>query len=97
MNNPIALPLKFSHFGNEFIQILRTEKAYIYQHEYCPGVYYYEVFLHKVRPEKTFKGKVLPAKVKYPKDNNFGYWAWCYNNLDKAMTKFLELCVRKTI
>ena len=69
----------------------RGQKALIYKQHYTKSLFYYEVFLIKIRTEREFNGKTFPAKERFPHDEAFGKWAWSFRNLDDAEQKFLEL------
>jgi hypothetical protein len=49
------------------------------------------VFHLKISPEKIIKGKGIPTQVKFPNDEAFGTWAWTYNDLNRAIMRFLEI------
>jgi len=87
---PIPLTLKVRYNGFDYVQLLRSGFAYIYR-QTVNGFYYYEVFKHKIAPEKNIKSKIIPSRIRFPNDEAFGYWAWSYNSLDRAIIKFFEL------
>jgi|TARA_R110000796_G_scaffold193473_1_gene309980 hypothetical protein len=65
----------------------QTESGFIYEVT-GDGKTWYEVFKLKLAPicldfeKRTYSD--TDFKVKYPKDNDFGIWAWCCNSLNKA-------------
>lgn len=77
--------------GFNYILVKRGQKALIYQQHITNSLFYYEVFISKVRPERAFNGKTFPAKEQFPHNEAFGKWAWTYRNLEDAEKKFLEL------
>lgn len=68
--------------GFEFTQIQQSEKAYIYKVDTKYSIYY-EVFKKVIKTNST--GHC------YPTSKAFGLWAWTYQSLDKAITKFNQL------
>ena len=77
--------------GDLFKQINRSPHAYIYERD-CEGIKSYEVFTRKEAKESySIIGGVgvhFDAKVRYPKSEDFGVWAWYYNSYDKAIAKY---------
>ena len=77
--------------GDLFKQINRSPHAYIYERD-CEGIKSYEVFLRKEAKESnSVIGGVevhFDAKVRYPKSEDFGVWAWYFNSYDEATTKY---------
>jgi len=49
------------------------------------------VFRLKVRQEWSIGGKIIPATERFPKDEDFGKWAWNFYTLERAMKKYEEL------
>ena len=80
------IELKFTYKGDEFQRLFKNEYGYIYRR--VNGVKkYYEVF--EIRTVETlidFEKKIGSGefKHKYPKDNDFGSWAFCCTSLEKA-------------
>ncbi|MCK9412103.1 MAG: hypothetical protein M0Q53_07360 [Prolixibacteraceae bacterium] len=74
---PLIIELKGSCRGIVTTLVERTERKALYHRS--DG--YYECFVIKVVKEKAYKdGKWIPTGdtvEKYPKDNDFGAWAWC--------------------
>ena len=77
--------------GDLFKQIHRSPYAYIYERnfEYIKS---YEVFIRREAKETdSIIGGVavhFEAKVKYPKSEDFGVWAWYFNSYDEAINKY---------
>ena len=58
------------------------------------GADYYELFKvrqRKYTPHGFVENNGYTHYIKYPTNEDFGKWAWCYMDLDKAMVKFKEL------
>ena len=80
--------------GIKFVKDKESELAVIYR---CYGEEYmfYEVFKKKLVPilisfeERLYSETDL--KYTYPKTENFGEWAFTYNDYNKAINKFNEL------
>lgn len=87
----IALPLKKRFNGYNYTQRLRNGYAAIYEQTVASDCKYYEVFAIIRLPEKVIKGKLLPEREKWPKDEDFGYTAWTKRTLDEAIEKFAEI------
>lgn len=68
--------------GFEFNQLLASKKAFVYNVN-VNGALYYEVFYKRINTRF--------GAVSYPSPEAFGYWAWNYRTLDKAIQKFNEL------
>lgn len=69
--------------GFKFQQIEETEEGFIYQIDD-----HYEVFKRELSKKCIdFENRIYSEtdfKVKYPKTNDFGKWAWCTKSLEKA-------------
>jgi len=63
--------------GFIFNKIGETKKQYLYEVNQGGGVYYYELFNKKL----DYKN----MKWKYPEDEDFGYWAKCIGNKERAL------------
>lgn len=84
------LEKQFTYKSDEFIQIHSSATAYIYKRMHGNKAYY-EVFGIKVSEIlKDFENKIGSGvyKERYPSDNDFGVWAWCYVDINKAIEKF---------
>jgi len=51
----------------------------------------YEVFKIKVSPPKSMFGKDYPEREVYPGNEDFGVWAWCFNNKTVAEETYENL------
>jgi hypothetical protein len=70
----------------------RNDHKAIYKVNHPTGHIYYEVFqirkgIGKFLPSGAYK----PAGELYPGNDDFGKTAWCINDLDRAMDKYLSL------
>lgn len=84
--------------GTNFEQLFESDKVYMYKlTDTEDGDVRYEVFERKEQKEQdvNFGGQVAhyESKVRYPKSNDFGDWAFCFRNYDKAVKKFNEINV----
>ena len=80
--------------GMIFNQISSTARAYLYEIN-DNGAIHYEAFKRRktalcINFEKREYSKTEFKDV-YPKDNDFGVWAWCYKNNEMAKDKFNKL------
>lgn len=91
-----TLPIKLHKNTYDYTQILRGERSCIYEQRDEGPVVYYEVFLIRIKPERTIKGKKIPAKEWFPHDEAFGDWAWNFRNYEEALWRFKELEEGKT-
>lgn len=87
------LEKEFIYKGDTFTQLDKSDSGYIYlrMHENTP---YYEVFGIKVSEIlEDFENKTGSGEFKhrYPRDNDFGVWAWCFKNKEAAIRKFDSL------
>jgi hypothetical protein len=79
----------------KFVILESAEGGFLYE-VYSEGeLSHYEVFEKKLTPVcLNFEDKVFSTtdfKVRFPKDNDFGDWAWCFTSLDKALNKFNKI------
>ena len=81
-----TLRLKLRKNGFDYVQVLRGRGYAIYEQRVCKDVRYFELFKIKVKPERTVCGKKLEASEIFPSNESFGYWAWTYPTLKKALT-----------
>ena len=92
------LPIEFIGTGDVkddvFKLINKSPKAYIYTRKNFDTISY-EVFQRKESKESNaiMNGVSVhfDAKVKYPRSEDFGVWAWYYDKYDDAVAKFIEL------
>ena len=78
--------------GVLFEQVKEGKNAYIYK---CNGGSYYEVFLKKKSQIAVDFQKHIYSetefKERYPKARHFGFWAWSYPDIQKALNHFESL------
>jgi hypothetical protein len=85
------LPMNISKNGFEYVLISRGGKSLIYEQTYDQKIISYEVFSIKIAKAGEVFGKFYPDREVFPGNEDFGYWAWAYISLDKALDKFNEL------
>jgi len=95
------LPLTLQKNGYEYTQIQRGIRSCIYKmrdltpipkkYEHIPRIDYYEVFLIKIKPERTIKGKIIPAKEWFPGNEAGGTWLWTFRVYEEALFIFKQL------
>lgn len=51
----------------------------------------HEVFKIKIEKEKEVFGRHYPEQEKYPTNEDFGKWAWCFNNEKLARSKYEKI------
>ena len=89
------LPAKKRFNGFDYTLVLRGKRSCIYRQEVTPGIQYFEVFKIKVRKERILKVKGVEKKIEaaemWPRDEDFGVWAWSCRTLERAMERFNEL------
>ena len=85
------IEFNFAYKGDDFTRIAKNEAGYIY--ERINGLKkYYEVFkIKSIEILSDFETKKGSGEFKhrYPKDNDFGVWAWCCGTKERAY-KYLE-------
>jgi hypothetical protein len=92
------LPIKFKGKGSvsgfTFTLLNYSDTAYLYQVNTGASIHY-EVFERRNRPICIDFHKHLYSETQfkqiYPKDKDFGIWAWTYRCLDKARKKFSQI------
>ena len=67
--------------------VFRTNNKFIYKRS--DG--YYEVFKRRTRKEGKVFGVDMPEREVYPGNNDFGDWAWCIRDYDRAIAKYNAL------
>ena len=94
-----GLPHEFEGSGEVkgyYFQLVavHTDIGYIYMVSNDADIHY-EVFMHKETSVLIdFEKRIYSeedTKVRYPKANDFGVWAWTYNNHKSAQNKMDEL------
>lgn len=86
-NNTVQeIELNFTHKGDVFKRVNKSKKGYIYERENS-GKKYYEVFkIVETEILSDFENKIGSGEFKhrYPKDEDFGNWAWCCVTIERA-------------
>lgn len=93
------LPYQFDGIGEvkgfKFERINFSDNAFMYKVSPPEAKCHYEVFNRKLTPvclnfeTRTYSDELF--KEVYPKAKDFGKWAWCFNDSEKAHKKFKEL------
>jgi hypothetical protein len=81
------LPASFILKGEPFEQVFENETHYIYKRIHAETDYF-EVFRKKLTRCFDFETKKPTGelKEKYPRDEDFGKWAWCCRSFERAMS-----------
>ena len=81
--------------GFKFVKLDSTDKGFLYSADPGEGNIHYEVFVKKLLPVCIdFENRVYSDtdfKCVYPKSEDFGKWAWCIVDYNKAVEKFKSL------
>lgn len=77
--------------GFTYTQVCRGERSCIYAQNGTPELAYYEVFLIRHSRDKNINGKLIEARERFPKDEDFGITAWTYRNLKDAERRFEQI------
>lgn len=94
------LPEQFIGIGEvkntNFKQLKKSDKGYMYElTDLEDNSKRYEVFERKEQKESEMVLNDVSvhyeAKIRYPKSNDFGIWAWCYTIYSQAEKKYNEL------
>jgi len=89
--NFIELPKVIQRNGFTYTLMLRNGNFAIYRQQVTELKEYWEVFAIRTKPASVFKGRTYPAREVFPDDERFGYSAWTFNSLEKAIIKFTSL------
>ena len=78
--------------GFKFTQIISGEQAFLYEVTPPDAKPHFEVFMRKNSPLCIdFENRIYSEtdfKEIYPRSKDFGVWAWCISNREKAFLKF---------
>ena len=81
--------------GFKFKKLASTDKGFLYEVMPDDTSRHYEVFERKLTPVCIDFNKreysTTDFKVKYPKSNDFGIWAWTYSSYELALNKLNNL------
>jgi hypothetical protein len=93
INTTVSIPLKqiINKNGYKYVQVCRGKRSCVYEQRVGKKIFSYEVFEIVIMQEKEIMGKVIPKRERFPRDEDFGYTAWVYPTLERAMQKFKEL------
>lgn len=86
------LPESFISKGETFERIYDDETSYVYKRIHS-GIEYFEAFRKKNIRCVDLYTKVATGewKEKYPKDKDFGKWAWCCKGLEEALNYTINI------
>ena len=81
--------------GFQYLKLESGEQGFLYQVTTWENGIHYEVFSKKLVPIcidfATHQYSDTDFKYVYPKDEDFGKWAWCIVDYNKAIEKFKSL------
>ncbi len=86
---PLSVKLSKNRFEYRFRQ--KGRRSYIYAQRGTNCDEAYEVFIIRYREERIIEGKILPAKERFPSNEDFGKFAWAYRTWAEAWNKFCQL------
>lgn len=90
------IPDTFEHGGFGYAVFLREHRYTVYRKWPLdnPGRDSFEVFQRRILPAATFtrKGKAIetPVREAFPRDEDFGKWAWTFIKWDDVSRRFAE-------
>lgn len=90
--------LVFVYSGNTYLRVAANSSKYLYEVTTDGGNTYYEVFErnHLYRENPNFKsGNIESGEEMYPRDEDFGSWAWCVSTPERAVRCFTWDSVNK--
>jgi len=87
----LTLPDKIRKNGFNYTLVSRGRTSCLYAQTVTKNLKYYEVFIIRVAPEKNINGTIIPSKEVFPRNEDFGKYAWSLRTLAKAMDKFFEI------
>lgn len=89
------LEKEFTYKKFVFKQIIREGMFAIYEFtdpSWDIKKIYFDTIIIKISPPVTYpNGIFVDFHESYPRDRDYGKFAWCYNNLEQAKKKFNEL------
>lgn len=85
------LPGRLRKNGYDYTLAQRGKRSCIYEQKVTEKQSYYEVFLIKVRPERTLRGKIIESCERFPFNEAFGYWAWTFRSWPEALKVFHDI------
>ena len=90
----IRIPIvdEYTQDGNNYRKIADNGRRLMYEVTQQYGTKYWEVFEHghryKVANPKIVSRTINDGDEMYPMDEDFGSWAWCFSNYDRAVQCF---------
>ena len=93
---PVRLPVTLRKNGYTYNQVVRGQRACIYEVMVSEGFQFFEVFRIRIRAQTMISGKQLPAREIFPHNEDFGYRAFAFREYSEAFDKYLnrEKCRR---
>jgi len=87
----VTLPPKIRKNGFTYTLVSRGRRACLYKQRVTEKIHYYEVFILRLGQEKNIFGKILPSKEIFPRNEDFGKFAWSFRTITEAKKKFYRL------
>ena len=82
------LPQTFTKYGYDFKLLKRTDKLALYEQRKA-NILQYELHIIKIQPEEINTGHfIIPAGEYLRSNEEFGLYAWSYQNIENVLTKF---------
>ena len=92
MENIGKLPMEVILDGPTHYQFMRGTNSCIYYADVTEGIRLWEVFRIMVYPLNGSYEKFATCDVEiFPREENFGDWAWIFKSREMALGKYLEL------
>ncbi len=86
---PLSANLKRNSFSYTILR--RGSNAMIYEQRAGKKTIAFEVFKILIDKPKDILGKQIPARERFPKSEDFGFTAWTYKTIEKALSKYFEI------
>lgn len=91
-NASIPIVDEYERDGNNYRKIADNGRRLMYEVTQTYGTKYWEVFEHGhcyVAAKHKYTSNVInDGDEMYPRDEDFGSWAWCFSNYDRAVQCF---------
>ena len=92
MEQELLPPEEFKRNTFHYQKVKQKGNVVIYVQKLPRGnIIGYEVHKIRHRPERHLKGDIIPAGPVLASNNEFGKWAWTYNQYQQARSKLQEL------
>jgi hypothetical protein len=86
------VPVEFTKQGFRYKQIRRVGNLAIYEQRLIKSkAVYYEVWVIRIRKERTIKDTVLPKSEKMPSPEDWGRYAWTFYTRTSAESRLDQL------